>query len=347
MSELVDILTLEYDELSDFVVNELGEKAFRAKQIFDWLHVKKVATFDEMTNLSASVRTRLNEIAILHNPKIVTKQESTDGTKKYLFQMYDGSYIESVFLPYSTGDSVCISSQVGCRMACSFCASGIGGRIRDLSAGEMLSQIYAIGRNTGVRIDGVVVMGTGEPLDNYENLLHFIRNLTDERGNNLSQRSLTVSTCGLAPKIKMLADEKFSINLAISLHAPTQEKRAKIMPVANSYHLEVLMDACRYYFETTGRRITFEYSLIDGVNNTEEDAKELIRLLKPLNCHVNLIPVNPVTETGYKSPGRPAAYKFKERLEQGLSHVTVRREMGADIDGACGQLRAKANGDLK
>ena len=264
-----------------------------------------------------------------------------DGTRKYLFLLEDGNVIESVLMRYKHGNSVCISSQVGCRMGCRFCASTLDGLVRGLTAGEMLDQIYQIGKDIGERISNVVVMGTGEPLDNYENLLRFIELLTDENGLNISQRNLTVSTCGIVPKMKDLANKQLAITLALSLHASSQEKRLSLMPVANKYDIHEVIDACKYYFEKTGRRITFEYSLVGGVNDTDEDASELTKLIKGINCHVNLIPVNPIKERDYVQSNAKVIEAFKNKLEKNCINVTIRREMGRDIDGACGQLRKR------
>ena len=264
-----------------------------------------------------------------------------DGTRKYLFALDDGNVIESVLMKYKHGNSVCISSQVGCRMGCRFCASTLDGLVRGLRPSEMIDQIYQIGKDIGERISNVVVMGTGEPLDNYDNLLRFIELLTDENGINISQRNLTVSTCGLVPRMRQLADEKLSITLALSLHASNQKKRKALMPVANSYDIHDVVDACKYYFAQTGRRVTFEYSLVGGVNDTAEDAAELSALVHGMNCHINLIPVNPIKERDYVQSNKGVIEAFKNRLEKNGINVTIRREMGRDIGGACGQLRLK------
>jgi 23S rRNA (adenine2503-C2)-methyltransferase len=264
-----------------------------------------------------------------------------DGTRKYLFLLEDGNVIESVLMRYKHGNSVCISSQVGCRMGCAFCASTIGGLERGLTSAEMLDQIYQIGKDTGERVSNVVVMGTGEPLDNYDNLLRFLRMLTDENGLHISQRNVTVSTCGIVPRMRELADERLAITLALSLHASSQEKRLKLMPVANKYEIHEVIGACRYYFEQTGRRVTFEYSLVGGVNDTDEDAEELSRLIAGMNCHVNLIPVNPIRERDFVQSDAGVIRAFQHKLEKNGINVTVRREMGRDIDGACGQLRRR------
>lgn len=262
-----------------------------------------------------------------------------DGTQKYLFALPDGNVVESVLMKYKHGNSVCISSQVGCKMGCRFCASTIGGWTRNLLPSEMLEQIYRIQKLSGERVSNVVVMGTGEPLDNYDNLLQFIRLLTDENGLHISQRNVTVSTCGIVPKMYELAEENLQITLAISLHASNQAKRAELMPIANKYSINEVLEACRNYFEKTGRRLTFEYSLVGGKNDTKEDAEELAHLIKGLNCHVNLIPVNPIKERDYVQSDKKVIENFKNKLEKYQINVTIRREMGRDIDGACGQLR--------
>lgn len=269
------------------------------------------------------------------------QESAIDGTKKFLFELRDGSLVESVWMKYKHGNSVCISSQVGCRMGCAFCASTLDGLERSLLPSEMLDQIYAITLLTGERVSNVVVMGTGEPLDNFENLLKFLELLTDENGLHISQRNVTVSTCGLVPRMRELADNKLQITLALSLHATTDEKRRKLMPIANKYSIAELMEACAYYFEKTGRRITFEYALVGGVNDTKEDARELTELIRSLNCHVNLIPVNPIKERSFVQSEGEAITAFKNKLEKNGINVTIRREMGRDIDGACGQLRRR------
>ena len=287
--EKTDIRSLNLKELTVFM-EQLGEKAFRAKQIYQWLHGKQAASFEEMTNIPKALIEKLKENSYLVSIKQEAVQISKiDGTRKYLFLLADGNVIESVFMRYKHGNSVCISSQVGCRMGCRFCASTLDGLVRGLTPSEMLDQIYKIGRDTGERVSNVVVMGTGEPMDNFDNLLKFIELLTDENGLNISQRNVTVSTCGIVPRMRELADKKLQITLALSLHASTQEKRLELMPVANKYEIHEVIDACRYYFEQTGRRITFEYSLVGGVNDTDEDVRNLCRLIKGINCHVNLI----------------------------------------------------------
>ena len=314
--EKTDIRSLNLKELTVFM-EQLGEKAFRAKQIYQWLHGKQAASFEEMTNIPKALIEKLKENSHLVSIKQEAVQISKiDGTRKYLFLLDDGNIIESVFMRYKHGNSVCISSQVGCRMGCRFCASTLDG----------------------------LVMGTGEPMDNFDNLLKFIELLTDENGLNISQRNVTVSTCGIVPRMRELADKKLQITLALSLHASTQEKRLELMPVANKYEIHEVIDACRYYFEQTGRRITFEYSLVGGVNDTDEDVRNLCRLIKGINCHVNLIPVNPIKERDYVQPDVRVTTEFKNKLEKNGINATIRREMGRDIDGACGQLRKRYMG---
>lgn len=337
----IDIKSMNLAELTEFVAS-IGEKAFRAKQLYQWLHVKQVYAFDDMTNLSKAFREKLDEVSFITDLKQEQVQISQiDGTRKYLFFLEDGNVIESVLMRYKHGNSVCISSQVGCRMGCRFCASTLDGLVRGLRPSEMIDQIYKIGQDIGERISNVVVMGTGEPMDNYDNLLKFITLLTDENGLNISQRNLTVSTCGIVPRMRQLADEKLSITLALSLHASNQKKRLELMPVANKYDIHDVIDACKYYFDQTGRRVTFEYSLVGGVNDTDEDARELSQLIHGMNCHVNLIPVNPIKERDYVQSNAAVIAAFKNKLEKNGINVTVRREMGRDIDGACGQLRKR------
>ncbi|WP_320984985.1 23S rRNA (adenine(2503)-C(2))-methyltransferase RlmN [Eisenbergiella porci] len=323
-------------------LEQAGEKSFRAAQLYDWMHCKLAAGYDEMTNLPLALRSKLKENYPYTSLLPIEVQESRlDGTKKFLFGLADGNVVESVWMKYKHGNSVCISSQVGCKMGCRFCASTLDGWERNLLPSEMLDQIYTISRLTGERVSNVVVMGTGEPMDNYDNLLTFIRILTEEHGLHISQRNITVSTCGIVPKMKELAEEKLQITLALSLHATTDEKRRKLMPIANTWHLDELMEACAYYFEKTGRRITFEYSLVGGVNDTLEDAAQLSALAGRLNAHVNLIPVNPIKERDYRQSGQSEILAFKNKLEKNKINVTIRREMGRDIDGACGQLRRR------
>lgn len=336
-----DIKSLNRKELQEFLVT-MGEKPFRSKQIYAWMHQRLAASFEEMTDISKKLKETLTKNCELTTLTKVEMQESAiDGTRKYLFALADGNMIESVLMRYKHGNSVCISSQAGCRMGCRFCASTLDGLVRSLTPGEMLDQIYRIQADTGERVSNVVVMGTGEPLDNYDNLLKFITMLSDEDGLHISQRNITVSTCGIVPNMRKLADEKLQITLALSLHASNQEKRKALMPVANKYEIHEVIEACRYYFTQTGRRITFEYSLVGGVNDTTEDARELAQLVKGLNCHINLIPVNPIKERDYVQPNSESILNFKNKLEKYGINVTIRREMGRDIDGACGQLRKR------
>lgn len=339
--EKKDIKSMTAEELAAEIAN-LGEKPFRAAQIYDWMHGKQARSFAEMTNLSKEFRRVLEEHFSYTSLTPVDMQESKiDGTKKFLFGLADGNVVESVWMKYKHGNSVCISSQVGCRMGCRFCASTLDGLERNLLPSEMLDQIYAITRLTGERVSNVVVMGTGEPFDNYENLLRFLRLLTDEKGLHISQRNITVSTCGLVSYIYRLAEERLQITLALSLHATTDEKRRRLMPIANRYSIDELMRACADFFSKTGRRITFEYSLVGGVNDTDEDAAELSALAGPLHCHVNLIPVNPIKERDFVQSEAERIIAFKNKLEKNRINVTIRREMGRDIDGACGQLRRR------
>ena len=336
-----DIKSMTLEELKT-EMERMGEKSFRAAQLYDWMHCKLSSGYDDMTNIPLSLRKKLeSEYPYVSLTPVEIQESRLDGTKKFLFALSDGNVVESVWMKYKHGNSVCISSQVGCKMGCRFCASTLDGWERNLLPSEMLDQIYAITRLTGERVSNVVVMGTGEPMDNFENLLTFIHILTEEHGLHISQRNITVSTCGIVPKMRELADKGLAITLALSLHATTDEKRRELMPVANTYHMDELMEACAYYFEKTGRRITFEYSLVAGVNDTPEDAVQLSALAGPLNCHVNLIPVNPIKERNYRQSGQEEILAFKNKLEKNRINVTIRREMGRDIDGACGQLRRR------
>ncbi|MCR5508209.1 MAG: 23S rRNA (adenine(2503)-C(2))-methyltransferase RlmN [Lachnospiraceae bacterium] len=336
-----DIRSIEYKDLGK-IVEGLSEKRFRTDQIFGWLHAKGAESFDEMTNVPLSLREAFAREYEIYPVKVNRVLKSAhDGTGKYLFALHDGNLIESVLMRYEHGNSVCISTQVGCRMGCKFCASTIDGLVRNLSAGEMLGQVYGITKETGERISNIVLMGSGEPFDNYDETVRFIRLITDERGLGLSARNITVSTCGIVPGIRKFAGEGLPVTLALSLHACTDEDRKRIMPVANRYGLDEVMDACRYWFEKTGRRLTFEYSLIGGVNDRDEDAKGLASLVSGLNCHINLIPVNPIEERNYVQSPKQAVLAFKNKLEKNNINVTIRREMGRDIDGACGQLRRR------
>lgn len=338
--EHIDIRSMYMDELENWMKAE-GQPAFRAKQVFQWLHEKYVASAEEMTNLPKALRTKLSESGIVTIKEELRQESASDGTVKFLYRLQDDQMIETVFMRHDYGNSVCISSQAGCRMGCRFCASTIGGLVRNLTASEMLEQIYASSRAMGERISHVVVMGTGEPLDNYENLIRFLRLLTDEKGYNLSARNITVSSCGIVPRIYDLANENLPITFALSLHAPTDEERKELMPVAHRYTLAETLDACRAYFDRTGRRVTFEYSLVKGKNDSREQAMKLAKLLAGMNCHVNLIPINPVEEREYEKSDQDSIAKFKLTLEKNHINATIRKSMGSDIDAACGQLRRK------
>jgi 23S rRNA (adenine2503-C2)-methyltransferase len=335
----IDIKSLYPDELKEFI-KEIGEKPFRAAQIFEWLHQRRVSSYKDMTNLPAALREKLSErypITFLKKADCLISKK--DGTRKYLFELEDGNVIESVFMKYHHGNSVCISSQVGCAQGCRFCASTIGGKLRNLKASEMLEQIYRIQEDTGERVSNIVVMGTGEPFDNYEQLVRFIRLITNEKGMNISVRNITVSTCGIVPKMYDFADEKLAVTLAVSLHASNDETRKKLMPIANKYTIAEVIEAAKNYYNVTGRRVTFEYALAAGENDSDQDASRLALLLKGFPCHVNLIPVNPVDERDFKPTHHEETVKFQNKLEKNRINVTIRREMGSDINGACGQLR--------
>lgn len=337
--EKKDIKSLYLEELEE-ELGQLGEKSFRAKQIYQWVHQKLAADFEDMSNLSKALREKLRQQYTLTalNP-VEVKISKIDGTRKYLFRLSDGNVIESVWMQYHHGNSVCISSQVGCRMGCRFCASTLDGLERNLTAGEMLDQIYRIQADTGERVSNIVIMGSGEPMDNYDNVVRFIRLISHDQGLNISQRNITVSTCGIVPGIRRLAKEGLSVTLALSLHAPNDEVRKTLMPIANKYRIQEILAACQEYFEETGRRLTFEYSLVSGVNDNLEEARALASLLKGMHGHVNLIPVNPIQERDYVQSDRRAIEAFQHYLESQKIAVTVRREMGRDINGACGQLR--------
>ncbi len=337
---MVNLKDLTFEELKEFVVS-IGEKPFRAKQIFSWLH-KPVTSFDEMTDLSVNLRKKLSEISYITSLKIVTKLESSlDNTKKYLFELADGNRVESVVMYYNHGITICISCQVGCRMGCKFCASTIGGLVRSLTAGEILDQVLFAQKDIGERISNVVMMGIGEPLDNFDNVVKFLKNVNDENGINIGYRHISLSTCGLVPNIYKLCELNIPITLSISLHAPTDDVRDKIMPVNKAYNIETLLKACKDYINKTKRRISFEYSIINNVNDSPEHAKKLAGLLKGMLCHVNLIPVNNVEENNFKKPSKEKIRKFISVLENDGITATVRRELGSDINASCGQLRRK------
>lgn len=335
-----DIRALTIEELTE-EIKQMGFPSFRAKQIYSWVQEKCVSSFDEMTNIPLSMRNALSEKFGFFGCKINTKLVSEiDGTVKYLFELYDGEYVESVVMKYKYGYSICVSSQVGCKMGCTFCASAIGGFVRQLSAGEMISEVFTAQNDLGVKINHLVLMGTGEPLDNFDNVLRFIELLTDENGQNMSIRHISLSTCGIVPKIYELADKKLGITLSVSLHAPNNQIRSKSMPVNVKYNIEELLKACRYYEETTGRRISFEYAMIKGLNDSDGAAKELASRLKGTLCHVNLIPVNNVRERNYEKSTKERQKRFAAILEESGITATVRRTLGSDINASCGQLRA-------
>lgn len=338
---MYDIKSMTLSELTEYITST-GEKPFRAKQLYEWMHVHLAASYDDMTNLPKSMRERLEAEMPLVTLEVVEVQTSKlDGTQKYLFSLHDGEMIESVLMKYHHGNSVCISSQVGCKMGCRFCASTIAGFVRNLTPSEMLEQIYRIQRESKERVSNIVVMGCGEPLDNFDNLLRFIELISNDMGLNISQRNITVSTCGLVPRIKELSDKDLSITLALSLHAPDQTKRQKLMPVANTYEISETVRAMKEYESKTGRRVTFEYSLVAGENDSDKDAEELCALIGKRGMHVNLIPVNPIRERTFTPPDKRAVESFKNKLEKNGINVTIRREMGRDIDGACGMLRSR------
>lgn len=334
---MINLLDLTFDEL----LSELELPKYRVQQIFQWLH--RSVDFDGMSNIPASLRDGLKQKYMALPCKIVQTLRSKDKTEKYLFELCDGNIIEGVLMSYKHGNTLCVSTQVGCRMGCAFCASGIGGLVRNLSCGEICGQVIAVNAlgGGGRHVTNLVLMGSGEPLDNYDNVTKFIRLITAEQGINISQRNISLSTCGLADKIVKLADDGFSVNLSISLHATRDEKRREVMPVANKYSIAEVIGAARYYFNKNGRRVIIEYSLIRDENDRESDATRLYAILKGLNCHVNLILLNVVKENSLKPASRVSAEKFSAKLtELGISN-TIRRSMGSDIEGACGQLRSK------
>ena len=334
--EKIDILSLTKDELAA-EIEKMGEKSYRAKQIYDWLHVKKATDFSQMSNLSAQFRDKLSGKFCIKSLKIKKRLVSkVDNTVKYLYGLPDGEAVESVLMEYHHGNSLCISSQVGCKMGCRFCASTIAGWVRNLEPSEMLLQIYETERDSGRHVDSIVMMGIGEPLDNFDNVVKFLT-ILNSGGEGMSLRHLSLSTCGVVDKIYKLAELKLGVTLSISLHAATNEKRSAIMPINNRFNLQTLMKACDDYFKITGRRISFEYSLIEGVNDTDESADELIALLGGKNCHVNLIPINEIKERDFKKSR--FVERFQKRLTDAGLNATVRRTLGADISAACGQLR--------
>lgn len=334
------------NNLLDYTLEELkvwmkenGESAFRGQQVLSWVY-KGVIEFEGMKNMPKNLISKLKENFVIDLPKIIEVYKSNiDGTEKFLFGFKDGNLIESVLMRYKHGNSICISTQVGCAMGCKFCASTIEGKVRNLTTGEILSQVLVVQNYINERISNIVLMGSGEPLDNYENVVKFLEVVSAEYGLNIGQRHITLSTCGLVPKIYELADRELSVTLAISLHAFSDEKRKEIMPIANKYSINEILEACQYYIRKTNRRITFEYALVKDVNDGTEDAKALGRLLKGMLCHVNLIPVNEIKENSYKRSSKKSIDDFSEILKNHGIEVTVRREMGSDINAACGQLR--------
>lgn len=335
----MDIRELSLEDLQTYL-ERIGEKKFRASQIYTWLHQKLVVNLDEMTNIPIKLREQLQkdfEITTLEVVEVLTSK--MDGTSKYLFRLKDGNVIESVLMKYQHGNSVCISTQVGCRMGCRFCASTLDGLVRNLEVSEMLEEIYLIQRLSGERVSNIVLMGSGEPMDNFDNVVGFVTRISHKNGLHISQRNITISTCGLVENIRRLADLNLQVTLALSLHAADDETRRELMPIAKKYSISEVLAACDYYFEKTGRRISYEYSLVAGVNDTKEEAEKLANLLRGKNCHINLIPVNPIKERDYKRSNKESILRFKNFLEKNKNNVTIRREMGADIQGACGQLR--------
>ena len=336
----MNLKSLTQPELAD-ILKQLGQPAFRAKQVFTWLH-KGVRSYDEMTNLPKSLRDTLAQSYPISAPEVVRKLESKkDGTIKYLWKLSDGNCVETVLMRYRYGNTVCISTEVGCRMGCAFCASTLGGLVRRLEPFEMLDQVLFTQIDSGLPVSHIVLMGIGEPLDNFDNVMRFLELVNSPDGMNISMRHISLSTCGLVPKIDELAKRKLQISLAISLHGPNNELRSKVKPVNKAYPIEELLDACRRYYDATGRRIHFEYAMIDGVNDTPACAKELLQRLKGLGAHVNMIPLNHVEESPLKPSSREAVARFQKILEDGGVTATVRRTLGGDIDASCGQLRRK------
>lgn len=336
-----DIRSLTYEELSE-KLSELNLPKFRTAQVYSWLYEKGVTSFDEMTNLSKDLRAVLSDNFEIKNCRIDLKQVSKlDGTVKYLYELDEGEFVECVVMKYKYGYSVCISTQLGCKMGCKFCASAIGGFKRHLTPSEMLSEIYTAQKDLNIKISHIVLMGTGEPLDNFDNVLRFLELVTDEKGLNISIRHISLSTCGIVPKIYELADRQLGLTLSVSLHAPNNELRSNTMPVNDKWSIEELLKACRYYTDKTSRRISFEYAMIKGVNDSESCAKELAKRLKGMLCHINLIPVNNVRENAYLKSDNKSMKVFIDILEKNGLTVTVRRTLGSDIDASCGQLRAK------
>ncbi len=339
--EKTDILSLTLSEL-ETRIEELGEKKFRAKQIFQWLHCRQADSFEEMNNISLALRTKLDEHFCIKQLNIVKKLESDmDNTIKYLYRLSDGNFVETVLMEYNYGISLCLSTQVGCKMGCKFCASTIAGFERNLYPSEILQQIYRTQKDTGKKISGIVLMGIGEPLDNFENVMRFLELVSSPQGYGLSLRHVTLSTCGIVPKIRELARKKLGLTLSVSLHCPDDRGRSEIMPINKTYNVNELIKATREYIDMTGRRVTYEYAVIDGVNSDRKNAQKLAELIRGINCHVNLIPVNSVSERNYRS-SRGSALKFQKALTEMGINATVRRTLGSDINAACGQLRREA-----
>ncbi len=339
-----DIKSLSYAELNSEIVT-LGLPRFRSKQIFEWLHKYGVSSFDEMTNISKDLRKKLADIYFISDCEIEQKYVSKiDETVKYLFKLYDGEYVESVIMKYKYGYTICVSSQVGCKMGCTFCASTLAGFKRNLEAGEIESQLHSAQKDLNIRISNIVLMGIGEPLDNYENVIIFLHNVNNENGLNISMRNITLSTCGIVPKIYDLMNEELPITLTISLHAPNDIIRSRTMPVNNKWGIDEVLEACREYINRTNRRVSFEYTLIHSVNDTYECAKELSERLHGMLCHVNLIPVNDVAERGNVKSSEENIYRFADVLKNNGINATIRRTLGSDINASCGQLRRKRNG---
>ncbi|KGR80404.1 23S rRNA (adenine(2503)-C(2))-methyltransferase RlmN [Ureibacillus manganicus] len=337
------IYSLRLDELKDWL-EENGEKAFRATQIYEWLYEKRVKSFEDMSNLSKSLRDKLSASFALTTLSTIISQESKDGTIKFLFQLQDGYSIETVLMRHEYGNSICVTTQVGCRIGCTFCASTLGGLKRHLLAGEIVEQVVKVQQKldeVGERVSHIVIMGIGEPFDNYDAMMNFLKVINHDKGLNIGARHITVSTSGIIPKIYQFADEQLQINFALSLHAPNQELRQKLMPIARAYKLDKLIESIKYYTEKTGRRVSFEYGLFGGENDSVEHAEELSKLIKGIKCHVNLIPVNYVPERNYVRTPREKIFAFEKTLKKNGINVTIRREQGSDIDAACGQLRAK------
>ncbi len=328
------------DELKD-ELEQLGEKKYRAEQIFKWIYVDKVKEFDEMTNLSIELREKLKKEYTMCNFNILKKQESSDGTKKYLFDVLDGNAIETVLMQYHHGKTICVSSQIGCKMGCKFCASTGIKFVRSLTAGEIVEQILAVEQDIGDKISNVVFMGIGEPFDNYDNVMKAIKIINNQKGLNIGARHISISTSGLVPMIYKFADEELQCTLSISLHATNDEKRSAMMPINNRYNINELMEACRYYISKTNKRISFEYALAKDNNDNLEDAKELVKLLKGMLCHVNLIPINKIENGAYVKSSNENIIRFRDYLNEKGIVATIRRELGSDIDAACGQLRRK------